>query len=348
MLKESAGPLLAGYDLAMLDLDGVVYIGAEAVDGAPEHLRRAREAGVHLAFVTNNASRPPQRVADHLVRLGVEAEATDVVTSAQAAAHLLADRLEPGSRVFLLGGEGLRQALVEEGLEPVGSKDDEPVAVVTGYGPEVLWRDIMVGAVLIRDGLPWVASNTDLTIPTDYGMGPGHGVQVRMLREFSGVEPEVAGKPQRPLLDETVRRVGGDRPLMVGDRLDTDIEGAHNAGVDSLCVLTGVSGLADLAAADEQHRPTYLSRTLEGLFTAHDVPSGDGDAAVLGGWRARVEDGRIVVDGPRSGSGDAGTGGAAGGGGEADDWWRVVVTAAWRHLDATGEVADTGGLRPPE
>ncbi|RYP86115.1 HAD-IIA family hydrolase [Nocardioides guangzhouensis] len=317
----------------MLDLDGVVYIGAAAVDGAPEHLRRARTAGLHLAFVTNNASRPPQRVADHLVRLGVEVGPSDVVTSAQAAAHLLADRLPTGARVFTLGGDGLREALVEEGLEPVGSRDDEPAAVVTGYGPDVVWRDIMVGAVLIRDGLPWVASNTDMTIPTDYGIGPGHGVQVRMLREFSGVEPEVAGKPQRPLLDETVRRVGGDHPLMVGDRLDTDIEGAHNAGVDSLCVLTGVSGLADLAAADRQHRPTYLSRTLEGLFTAHPVPEDDGAQTVLGGWRATVVDGRLCVDGD---------------GRSADDWWRAVVTAAWRYADETGEVADTGDLRPPE
>ena len=333
MLKESAEPLLAGYDLAMLDLDGVVYIGAEAVDGAPEHLRRAREAGLHLAFVTNNASRPPQRVAEHLVRLGIEADRSDVVTSAQAAAHLLADRLPAGSPVFLLGGDGLRQALLEEGLRPVGSREEAPVAVVTGYGPDVLWRDIMVGAVLIRDGLPWVASNTDLTIPTDYGIGPGHGVQVRMLREFSGVEPEVAGKPQRPLLDETVRRVGGDHPLMVGDRLDTDIEGANHAGVDSLCVLTGVSGLTDLAAADREHRPTYLARTLEGLFTAHPVPESDGGQSVLGGWRATVDAGRLRVDGD---------------GGSADDWWRVVVTAAWRYADETGEVADTTDLRPPE
>jgi HAD superfamily hydrolase (TIGR01450 family) len=333
VLQEAVEPLLAGYDLAMLDLDGVVYIGAEAVDGAPEHLRRARAAGLHLAFVTNNASRTPRRVADHLVELGIEAADTDVVTSAQAAAHLLADRLAPGSRVFLLGGEGLREALVEEGLAPVGSREDHPVAVVTGYGPDVRWRDIMVGAVLIRDGLPWVASNTDLTIPTDDGIGPGHGVQVRMLEEFSGVHPDVAGKPQRPLLDETVRRVGGDRPLMVGDRLDTDVEGAHNAGIDSLCVLTGVSGLRDLVAADDRHRPTYLARTLAGLFAAHPVPGDDRGSSVLGGWRAAVESGRLTVDGP---------------GGSADDWWRAVVTAGWRYADATGRVADTGDLRPPE
>ena len=306
MLQESSSPLLDGYDLVMLDLDGVVYIGGRAVPDAPEHLSRARRAGAHLAFVTNNASRTPDTVADHLVELGVAAQSGDVVTSAQAAAHVLADRLGAGAKVFLLGGEGLRVALKEEGLEPVESGADDPVAVVTGYGPDVLWRDIMRGAVLIRDGLPWVASNTDLTIPTDDGEAPGHGVLVRMLQDFSGVEPVVAGKPQRPLLDETVRRVGVDRPLMVGDRLDTDIEGAHNAGVDSLCVLTGVSRLTDLVGAREELRPTYLAPTLAGLFEAHPVPERVGDRAALGGW-----------------------------------------TAAWWHLDDTGEAADTEGVTPP-
>jgi HAD superfamily hydrolase (TIGR01450 family) len=331
VLHESSAPLLDGYDLVMLDLDGVVYIGGSAVPGAPEHLGRAREAGVHLAFVTNNASRTPDTVSDHLVELGVAAEPGDVVTSAQAAAHVLADRLGAGAKVFLLGGEGLRTALKEEGLEPVESPADDPVAVVTGYGPDVLWRDIMRGAVLIRNGLPWVASNTDLTIPTDDGEAPGHGVQVKMLQDFSGVVPVVAGKPERPLLDETVRRVGGDRPLMVGDRLDTDIEGAHNAGVDSLCVLTGVSGLADLVGAREELRPTYLAPTLAGLFEAHGVPERDGDRAVLGGWTAEVRDGSLRVEGD----------------GEPGDWWRVAVTAAWWHLDDTGEAADTDGVTPP-
>ena len=331
MLQESSGPLASGYDLAMLDLDGVVYVGAQAVPGAPEHLRRAREAGLHVAFVTNNASRPPQTVADHLVELGVEADVSDVVTSAQAAAHLLAERLDTGAPVFLLGGDGLRQALEEEGLTVATSRGEDPVAVVTGYGPEVLWRDIMLGAMMIRDGLPWVASNTDLSIPTDDGIGPGHGVLVRMLQDFCGVDPIVAGKPERPLLDETVRRVGGERPLMIGDRLDTDLEGAHNAKIDSLLVMTGVTGVAELVAAPDHLRPTFLAADLGGLFETHPVPTGDGDDTVLGGWRGSMRDGRLEVAGE----------------GSDDDWWRVVATVAWRHLDTTGRPADSDGLTPP-
>ena len=172
--------------------------------------------------------------------------------------------------------------------------EEDAVAVVTGYGPELRWRDIMRATVRIRDGLFWVASNTDRSIPTAYGVAPGHGVLVDTIRGFSGVEPVVAGKPQRPLLDETVRRVGGERPLMVGDRLDTDIEGARNAGLDSLLVLTGVTGLAELVGARPEERPTYISADLAGLLEAHRAPQDEDGAVALGGWRATVESGRLV------------------------------------------------------
>ena len=332
MLRASSEQLCRAYDLVMLDLDGVVYIGARAVPGAADSLAQARAAGAHLAFVTNNAARPPEAVAEQLTGLGVPAASADIVTSAQAAAHLVADLVAPGAPVLLLGGLGLEIALRERGLVPVTRIEDKPVAVVTGYGPDLLWREIMQGAVQIRAGLPWVASNADLTIPTDYGVGPGHGVLVRMLQEFSGVEPVIAGKPERPLLDETVSRVGGDRPLMVGDRLDTDILGAHNAGVDSLLVLTGVTGLSELVAATPEERPTYLSVDLGGLLSTHgDVVSADGGWNA-GGWRAGVDDGRLSVDG-------AGT---------ADDWWRCAAAAAWAHLDETGRIIGVEGLAPPE
>lgn len=321
MLKVSEHPLDSTYDLAMLDLDGVVYVGAAAVPGAADHLTRARRGGMRLAFVTNNASRPPARVAAHLRDLGIEATPEDVVTSAQAAAHLLAQSLPPGAKVFLLGSAGLETALVAEGLEPVRELEDDPVAVVSGYDPDLPWRRLMLGAVLIRDGLPWVASNTDMTVPMGYGLGPGHGVQVRMLSEFSGVQPAVAGKPKRPLLDETIRRVGGARPLMVGDRLDTDIEGANEVGIDSLLVMTGVTEEGDLVRAPKSLRPTYVAADLGGLSAPHRAPSREDDRFSLAGWTSYVRDGEVVTEGA----------------GDADDRLRVVVAAAWAHLDETGE-----------
>ena len=147
----------------------------------------------------------------------------------------------------------------------------------------------MRAAVRIRDGLWWVACNTDLTIPTAFGLAPGHGVLVETVRRFSGVEPVVAGKPARPLLDETVRRCGGERPLMVGDRLDTDIDGAQVAGVDSLLVMTGVTGLPELVAAGPEERPTY-SRARPGRSGrgASGPEVRERARSHLGGWTARV------------------------------------------------------------
>ncbi len=333
MLDASGERLCAAYDLAMLDLDGVVYVGGAAVPGAPEHLAAVRDAGMGVAFITNNAARPPEQVAEHLRELGVQARPEDVVTSAQAAARVLVERHGAGARVVLLGADGLEEALRAEDLEPVGVDAQDAQALVTGYAPDVRWRDIMQAAVRIRDGLPWVASNTDMTIPTAYGLAPGHGVLVETLRSFSGVDPVVAGKPRRPLLDETVRRVGGKRPLMVGDRLDTDIEGARTAGLDSLLVLTGVTGLPELVSARPEQRPTYLAPDLAGLLSAQEAPAVDGDQgdARLGGWHAHVDDGRLVVEGD----------GAPG------DWWRVVAAASWRHLDRHGSAPDVDGVSAP-
>lgn len=330
-LKASRGPLCEQYDVAMLDLDGVVYVGGEAVPGAPAHIATARERGMRIAFITNNAARPPSAVVDHLDDLGVPSEVADVVTSAQAAAGVLSQRLAPGARVALLGGEGLREALIQRGLEPV-EVGQSAEAIVSGYGPDVRWREVMRAGVAIRDGLWWVASNTDSTIPTAYGVAPGHGLLVETLQRFSGVDPEVAGKPSPPLLRETIERTTAQRPLMVGDRLDTDIAGGAAVDVDTLLVLTGVTGLPELVGAAPGERPTFLSAGLEGLAQQHpEIGIGADGAVSLGGWSARVVDGTCRVEGH----------------GSDDDWWRAVTTTAWNHLDASGQTAAVHRLSPP-
>lgn len=247
--EGSARALSEAYDTALLDLDGVVYAGGNAIAHAVDSLATARAGGMRLAYVTNNALRTPDAVAEHLTELGIPTGADDVITSAQAVARLISEQVPAGSRVLVIGGEGLRSRC-ERGLEPVDSADDEPVAVAQGYGgPDLAWGRFAEACYAIARGVPWFASNTDLTIPSARGIAPGNGAAVEVVRIATGAEPQVAGKPLPPMHKETILRTGAERPLVVGDRLDTDIEGAFNGEVDSLLVLTGVTDGAQLLAA---------------------------------------------------------------------------------------------------
>ncbi|MEU8764050.1 HAD-IIA family hydrolase [Streptomyces sp. NPDC048659] len=339
----SAVALSEAYDTALLDLDGVVYAGGLAIPYAVEALGTARAGGMHLAYVTNNALRTPDAVAAHLTELGIPAEPGDVITSAQAVARLIADELPPGSRVLLIGGEGLRVALRERGLVPVESADDDPAAVVQGYGgPELPWGRFAEASYAVARGLPWYASNTDLTIPGARGIGPGNGAAVEVVRIATGAEPKVAGKPLPPMHRETVLRTGARRPLVVGDRMDTDIEGAFNGGVDSLLVLTGVTDVAGLLAAVPEHRPTYVSADLRGLLVAQPevvATAGAEGAFRCGGWTASVSGGALVVEAV----GEAGEiGEAAGGALDPLDGVRALCAVAWTAAGAGACGLDAG------
>ncbi|MEP6852381.1 MAG: HAD-IIA family hydrolase [bacterium] len=284
-LRPSDGPLAVRYDVALLDLDGVVYVGHDAVPGAPAALAAARSAGMRLAFVTNNAARPPSDVVDHLVRLGVPARINEVVTSAQAAAHYLARRLPTGAAVLVVGTRGVVEALEERGLTAVHSADDDPAAVLQGFSPDLNWQQLAEGTVAIRRGVPWVATNLDATIPSPRGPLPGNGSLVAALQQSTGREPVSTGKPDPTMHAETVERSGARRPLVVGDRLDTDIEGATRVRCASLLVLTGVTTPADLVAAPEGLRPDYLAMDLTGLLVDHAGVRGSPGTARCGPWR---------------------------------------------------------------
>ncbi|MFH8992014.1 HAD-IIA family hydrolase [Streptomyces sp. NPDC017940] len=310
----SAEPLNAGYDTALLDLDGVVYAGGEAIAYAVESLDTARSGGMRLAYVTNNALRTPDAVAAHLTELGIPADASDVITSAQAVARLVSEQVPAGARVLMVGGEGLRVALRERGLEPVESADDEPVAVVQGYGgPDLAWSRFAEASYAVARGVPWFASNTDLTIPSGRGIAPGNGAAVEVVRIATGAEPQVAGKPLPPMHRETILRTGAERPLVVGDRLDTDIEGAFNGGVDSLLVLTGVTDGAQLLAARPEHRPTYVDADLRGLLAGQPEVAAEGEGFRCGGFSAAVRGEALVLEGE----------------GDALDGLRALCAVAW-------------------
>jgi glycerol 3-phosphatase-2 len=289
--------LVDDHDAALFDLDGVVYLGPLAVDGAAEGIDRLRQRGCRVGFVTNNAARSPRVVAEHLVELGIAADAQDVVTSAQAAAHLLLSRFGPGARILVVGGEGVLDALAESGLQAVRSADDDPVAVIQGFGLDLAWRELNEAAIAINRGAVWVATNDDPTRPTDRGLVPGNGAAVAAVGYAVSATPEVAGKPYRPLLDDTVARLGAARPIFVGDRLDTDIAGARNAGLASLLVLSGSHGPADLLAAVPDQRPDHLGQDLRALLEpARTARAEDGGWSVAG-VTARVDRGRLQLAG---------------------------------------------------
>ncbi|MFF6782147.1 HAD hydrolase-like protein [Streptomyces sp. NPDC012510] len=323
----SGQALSEAYDTALLDLDGVVYAGGNAIAYAVESLGTARAGGMRLAYVTNNALRTPDSVAEHLTALGIPTEVGEVITSAQAVARLMSEQLPGGARVLVIGGEGLRVALRERGLEPVESADDDPVAVVQGYGgPDLPWGRFAEAAYAIARGVPWFASNTDLTIPSARGIAPGNGAAVQVVRIATGAEPQVAGKPLPPMHRETILRTGAERPLVVGDRLDTDIEGAFNGEVDSLLVLTGVTDGAELLAAPPRHRPTYVDADLRGLLTGQPEVVAAGAGFRCGGWTATAGDDRLELDGE----------------GEPMDGLRALCAVAWTAAGAGSCALDAG------
>jgi HAD superfamily hydrolase (TIGR01450 family) len=323
---------MSAYDAALLDLDGVFYRGTEPIEHAAEAAATARAAGMRMAYVTNNASRTPEAVAALLRSVGVDASVDEVATSAQAGARLLAERFPAGSRVLVVGGEGLFAAVSASGLTPVTSADDEPVAVVQGYAPGLTYEQFAEAALAVRRGALWVATNLDSTVPSPRGLVPGNGALVAIVRTATGAEPIAAGKPARPLHDEAVLRTGAQRPLVVGDRLDTDIEGAVAVGADSLLVLTGVVSLADLLRAPAQVRPSYVGLDLRALLAPQPVVTVDGESAMCDGVTARIERSALVFAGN-------GTTTAA---------LRAACVAAWQRGDDGVTVASLSGDVPTE
>ena len=311
--RGSAEPLDTAYDVALLDLDGTVYLGGAAIPGAAEALRKAAAAGMRLAYVTNNAFRTPAAIAELLTSFGIPAAPQDVVTSAQAAARMLAERLPAGAPVLVVGGSGLRMAVRERGLRPVSTAADRPEAVVEGYSPDVSYSILAEGGLAVAAGALFVASNGDLTLPSRRGRQPGNGSLIQVIATATGVRPMVAGKPEPPLHHESVLRTGAERPLVVGDRLDTDIEGARRVGADSLLVLTGVTSPAEAILAPPAQRPSYLAEDLAGLLEPHPEVTSQNGTYRCNRWTARLDGDRLELTG----------------GGERIDGLRALCAAAW-------------------
>lgn len=285
--------LLATYDALLLDLDGTVYRGGEAVPGAAEAIKASRERGAGIRYVTNNASRKPASVAAHLNELGFQAADEEVSTSSQAGAAVLAEHLDPGALVLIIGTQALADEVIAVGLTTTRTFAPEVAAVVQGHSPETGWSDLAEAALAIRNGAFWVACNIDATLPTERGLLPGNGSMVAALRTATDVEPVVAGKPARPLMDQAIRSAGASKPLVVGDRLDTDIAGASAAELDALLVLTGVATPTQVLQAPAELRPRYVSADLSGLL----LPLSEVEIGQQNGWDVKVGDGELTVTG---------------------------------------------------
>jgi len=318
------GAPLAGRDALLADLDGVVYAAAEAIPHAVDALRRAVREGIRVGYVTNNASRTDAQVATQLRGLGLDAAPEDVITSPQAALELLREAIAPGGTVLVVGGEGITELVERAGYRVTRSADDEPDAVVQGFHPSVGWADLAEASFAIeRRGIPWIATNQDWTFPHSRGVAPGNGTLVAAVHTATGTLPVVAGKPERAIFDTAVHRLGASAPLMIGDRLDTDVAGARRAGIPSALVLTGIDGARQLLPAAADERPDFILGDLRELFepypaaSAEAVASGDGDRGAI----VRVRHAAVRLDGSRVSIETAGT--------RPVDLVRAVTTLVW-------------------
>ncbi len=286
---ERATPL-TGRDALLLDLDGVVYAGAEAIAHAVDSIARA-SATVRVGYITNNASRTDESVAEHLRGFGLAVQASDVVTSPQAAVRILATLVKPGALVLVVGGDGLVSELDAAGFRVTRSADDHPAAVVQGFAPHVGWEHLAEASFALHTGIPWVATNTDWTIPVARGIAPGNGTLVSAVHLAVGRLPVFAGKPETAIFDVASERFGATNPLVVGDRLDTDIMGGKRAELATALVLTGIDRAKQVLAAPATMQPDFILGDLRELFKPYPAVVHDVD---VDGVRT-VEVGQAVV-----------------------------------------------------
>lgn len=310
-------PLVHNYDALLLDLDGTVWSGGQAIPHAVEEIEAT---GLPAMYITNNASRGSAEVATMLAAIGLETQPDRVLTSAQVALKIAQEYLQPGDSVLVVGAPSFRRLVEEKGYRVVDNADAHPKVVLHGHNPETGWRELSEAALAIQRGAQYLASNLDTTLPMERGFMVGNGSMVAAVTSATGVVPRAAGKPEPAMFVQAKSFVDSSRPLAVGDRLDTDIAGGVAAGVDTLHVLTGVSGPLALIEAAPEHRPTFIAEDMRGLQE---------DAAVLrpgaqGGFTARVDGGNIIL----SGGNDEATSVQA---------LRTVLEVAW-HMDSAPEL----------
>lgn len=267
-------PLLAGYDQVILDLDGCVWVGAEPVPGSPEAVAALREAGRGVVFATNNSWHPGEDHVARLWRMGIQASLADVVTVGGAMQHLLAETLS-GRSAYMIGSAALRRHVAEAGLRPsVGEQASEAEVVIIGGTDDFGYGQLRDAASAVRAGATFLATGRDPTLPTPDGPWPGTGAILAAVETAGGRRARIVGKPEPQLFYTALDRLGEGRTLVVGDRMDSDIEAAHAASLDAALVHSGVGDegprrlgtneIADRPASDA-HAPVAEAATLAEL-----------------------------------------------------------------------------------
>jgi 4-nitrophenyl phosphatase len=250
----------------ILDMDGVIWKGDAPIGDLPAVFRRIRERGLKYVFATNNSTRTSEQYVQVLTTLGVEAEPWQVVTSSQSAAHAVARAFPPGTKVFMIGEDGIRMALEERGFEivPVEAAP-EAKAVIMGIDRGITFQKIVEATLLVRSGVPFYVTNMDRTFPTPRGEIPGSGAWVSVITTATEVQPIIAGKPFPFLMDLALEKLGttNEETLVVGDRLETDIAAGQAVGCPTALVMTGVS--TKLQAEEWEPPPAIIAESLSEL-----------------------------------------------------------------------------------
>jgi HAD superfamily hydrolase (TIGR01450 family) len=263
-----AASLAARHDALLVDLDGVVYRGDRGIPGAGPALDEARGLGARILFITNNSSRTPEQVAETLAALGVQADPEEVLTSGLATAALLRREGWAGRSAFVIGELGVREALRGVGIEVLEGEPNAAELVVIGWDRSVDYAKLRTAALLVQRGARLVATNADRSYPAPDGLWPGAGAILAAVTTTTGASATVVGKPARPMFEAAAEAIAATRPLVIGDRLDTDVSGAAAMGWDSLLVLSGAARPHELLTATAL--PTYLGPDLG--FVLRDPP----------------------------------------------------------------------------
>ena len=250
----------------VLDIDGVLYTGDRSLPGAVEFVRLLQERKLPFLVLTNNSTRTPAVVAKRLQHMGMDVGAEQILTSSLAAALYLNKIRSEGTRVYVVGEEGLKLPVCEAGFEL--AEDGPADFVVVGMDRGLTYAKLKRAALLIRAGAQFIATNPDTTFPSPEGLVPGAGALIAALQVSTGVKPLVIGKPESTCFELALEKlgVGASRAAAVGDRLDTDIEGGRRAGMRTILILSGVSTAADLVGSAVQ--PTWVFQDLVALSKA--------------------------------------------------------------------------------